>query len=103
MQRRAATLVDALQEAQRPEADRAVRKRMAEVLDDVERDRNMEPGQDPRSEEHTSELQSSQISYAVFCLKKKKQTIRSVRCDAPSLDTVASMKALVSCLCAVSI
>src|SRR2546430_6694176 len=24
-----------------------------------------------RSEEHTSELQSSQISYAVFCLKKK--------------------------------
>src|SRR5213080_1266624 len=28
----------------------------------------------PRSEEHTSELQShSGISYAVFCLKKKKQ------------------------------
>src|SRR5210317_283378 len=28
----------------------------------------------PRSEEHTSELQShSEISYAVFCLKKKKQ------------------------------
>src|SRR3712207_7348518 len=26
----------------------------------------------PRSEEHTSELQSRQISYAVFCLKKKK-------------------------------
>src|SRR5689334_12290659 len=26
-----------------------------------------------RSEEHTSELQSSQISYAVFCLKKKTQ------------------------------
>ena len=27
----------------------------------------------PRSEEHTSELQShSEISYAVFCLKKKK-------------------------------
>src|SRR3712207_9465591 len=25
-----------------------------------------------RSEEHTSELQSRQISYAVFCLKKKK-------------------------------
>src|SRR5205085_11057059 len=34
------------------------------------------PGPPPRawrSEEHTSELQSSQISYAVFCLKKKKQ------------------------------
>src|SRR3546814_6184003 len=30
-----------------------------------------------RSEEHTSELQSlMRISYAVFCLKKKTQTIR---------------------------
>src|SRR3546814_10588064 len=30
---------------------------------------------DPRSEEHTSELQSlMRISYAVFCLKKKRQT-----------------------------
>src|SRR3546814_7649190 len=30
----------------------------------------------PRSEEHTSELQSlMRISYAVFCLKKKKTTI----------------------------
>src|SRR3546814_8967309 len=29
----------------------------------------------PRSEEHTSELQSlMRISYAVFCMKKKKQT-----------------------------
>src|SRR2546430_6037734 len=26
-----------------------------------------------RSEEHTSELRHSQISYAVFCLKKKKE------------------------------
>src|SRR5688572_32234911 len=26
-----------------------------------------------RSEEHTSELQSQSISYAVFCLKKKKR------------------------------
>src|SRR3546814_8988888 len=33
------------------------------------------PGTAPRSEEHTSELQSlMRISYAVFCLKKKKQT-----------------------------
>src|SRR3546814_7068426 len=31
------------------------------------------PGPGPRSEEHTSELQSlMRISYAVFCLKKKK-------------------------------
>src|SRR3546814_5676627 len=33
----------------------------------------------PRSEEHTSELQSlMRISYAVFCLKKKKMIIYSV-------------------------
>src|SRR3546814_8159350 len=33
---------------------------------------------DGRSEEHTSELQSlMRISYAVFCLKKKKQTRKS--------------------------
>src|SRR3546814_2418070 len=33
------------------------------------------PVRRPRSEEHTSELQSlMRISYAVFCLKKKKQT-----------------------------
>src|SRR3546814_7262460 len=34
-----------------------------------------------RSEEHTSELQSlMRISYAVFCLKKKKQTHRDITC-----------------------
>src|SRR3546814_9030086 len=33
-----------------------------------------------RSEEHTSELQSlMRISYAVFCLKKKKQTLPSIK------------------------
>src|SRR3546814_3959019 len=33
------------------------------------------PGVSSRSEEHTSELQSlMRISYAVFCLKKKKKT-----------------------------
>src|SRR3546814_9071915 len=32
-----------------------------------------------RSEEHTSELQSlMRISYAVFCLKKKKQTVSNI-------------------------
>src|SRR6266571_9177083 len=31
-----------------------------------------------RSEEHTSELQSHVISYAVFCLKKKKKTYHLV-------------------------
>src|SRR5881409_3637978 len=39
--------------------------------------------QRPRSEEHTSELQSqSHISYAVFCLKKKKKACRSGLEDA---------------------
>src|SRR5690348_17729748 len=31
-----------------------------------------------RSEEHTSELQYPSISYAVFCLKKKSMSIRTV-------------------------
>src|SRR3546814_5974484 len=36
----------------------------------------------PRSEEHTSELQSlMRISYAVFCLKKKKKTKTSRKID----------------------
>src|SRR3546814_3398668 len=35
--------------------------------------------EDFRSEEHTSELQSlMRISYAVFCLKKKKNTINTI-------------------------
>src|SRR3546814_8074846 len=35
--------------------------------------KNAAPGEGGRSEEHTSELQSlMRISYAVFCLKKKK-------------------------------
>src|SRR2546430_10467098 len=31
-----------------------------------------------RSEEHTSELQSQSISYAVFCLKKKKKCVHEI-------------------------
>src|SRR3546814_4181609 len=39
-----------------------------------------EHGADGRSEEHTSELQSlMRISYAVFCLKKKKQKSRTTQ------------------------
>src|SRR3546814_9881994 len=35
---------------------------------------------DPRSEEHTSELQSlMRLSYAVFCLKKKTQTTPNIQ------------------------
>src|SRR3546814_4547014 len=44
-----------------------------------------DPAADTRSEEHTSELQSlMRISYAVFCLKKKKAIIKGPRtyvCD----------------------
>src|SRR5210317_2422123 len=40
---------------------------------------------DVRSEEHTSERQShSEISYAVFCLKKKNIEDRAAACDAGS-------------------
>src|SRR3546814_9554382 len=46
-------------------------------IDDVE---EYWHGQTPRSEEHTSELQSlMRISYAVFCLKKKQnQTLNQL-------------------------
>src|SRR3546814_10078713 len=43
-----------------------------------EADEQREATPEPRSEEHTSELQSLiRISYAVFCLKKQKITTRS--------------------------
>src|SRR3546814_1347380 len=42
-----------------------------------------------RSEEHTSELQSlMRISYAVFCLKKKKKTIQSIRTTYTTSETI---------------
>src|SRR3546814_4909436 len=41
----------------------------------------------PRSEEHTSELQSlMRISYAVFCLKKKKHNITPVKYNSTRVD-----------------
>src|SRR5207237_9162153 len=51
---------------------------LKEVVDDVCRgivpaERFVEWKHRARSEEHTSELQSHLISYAVFCLKKKKK------------------------------
>ncbi len=43
----------------------------------------------PRSEEHTSELQShSFISYAVFCLKKKKNTTKSEEHSLKSIQYI---------------
>src|SRR3546814_5429941 len=47
------------------------------VPKDLITDMSQRAEQIERSEEHTSELQSlMRISYAVFCLKKKKQTTR---------------------------
>src|SRR6188474_3719749 len=52
-------------------------------------------GRGGRSEEHTSELQSrNDISYAVFCLKKKKKNnARPRRATASSRETRASWTA----------
>src|SRR3546814_3649379 len=49
---------------------------LVECLDGrLDRDGVQPRPQQPRSEEHTSELQSlMRISYAVFCLKKKKKS-----------------------------
>src|SRR3546814_3551034 len=57
-------------------------------------DREMRPARDRhrqreyRSEEHTSELQSlMRISYAVFCLKKKKHEITKTQCNRMKTKT----------------
>src|SRR3546814_7324401 len=50
--------------------------------------RHARPGLQPRSEEHTSELQSlMRISYAVFCLKKKKKRTPKTYRIQPDLKT----------------
>src|SRR3546814_3033374 len=46
-----------------------------------------------RSEEHTSELQSlMRISYAVFCLKKKKKPITKPRCTEAGRQQTTTYK-----------
>src|SRR3712207_6971457 len=69
---------DLLLVAARQRADRRLRRPATDVelLDPrlgVLRDRVEPQGGPARSEEHTSELQHANISYAVFCLKKKKK------------------------------
>src|SRR3546814_1657171 len=50
-------------------------------LEDIRRALRQLLGNIPRSEEHTSELQSlMRISYAVFCLKKKKNKNKRHEC-----------------------
>src|SRR3989449_8442803 len=60
--------------------DDSLRARLAQGRDAVTRASEFRAccgGSITRSEEHTSELQSDQISYAVFCLKKKKTLART--------------------------
>src|SRR3546814_9252850 len=53
--------------------------RQLAIMLDVETGIRLRVGMSPRSEEHTSELQSlMRISYAVFCLKKKKVTTNNI-------------------------
>src|SRR3546814_5941921 len=77
------TLFRSVQPAVRPRIARRLRRRLLPQRPDLFRpgDEDPDPRRDragpdarraPRSEEHTSELQSlMRISYAVFCLKKK--------------------------------
>src|SRR3546814_9165240 len=54
--------------------DRDLGSFVEELREQVAREVELPPGYWVRSEEHTSELQSlMRISYAVFCLKKKKK------------------------------
>src|SRR3546814_2011683 len=49
----------------------------------------------PRSEEHTSELQSlMRISYAVFCLKKKKPITQQKNCSSNITSTTEQKNAI---------
>src|SRR3546814_4693284 len=66
------------------------------VQDDLDRSRSaasdhrprLEAASGQRSEEHTSELQSlMRISYAVFCLKKKHNTIHQLTYHSPNIIT----------------
>src|SRR3546814_1526776 len=53
---------------------------------------SMRPDEKRRSEEHTSELQSlMRISYAVFCLQKKKQT-HKIRSSPSYTVTITTCK-----------
>src|SRR3546814_8741766 len=55
-----------------------IREQRRDIVEQDARLRKVRYSADMRSEEHTSELQSlMRISYAVFCLKKKKNTMRT--------------------------
>src|SRR3546814_2695196 len=55
--------------------------------DSVQGEAHAEPADQDRSEEHTSELQSlMRISYAVFCLKKKKKPDNNTRQTTQNIE-----------------
>src|SRR3546814_6266752 len=78
----------------RSKHDRAARYHFASMQSDSGRALLLTHGLNPdRSEEHTSELQSlMRISYAVFCLKKKKnrqtKTLTHIQVKQPKINTI---------------
>src|SRR3546814_4705743 len=67
--------------------DRA-RQFFAHVADGQRRRDDVEADAIPRSEEHTSEIQSlMRTSYAVFCLKKKKKTKQIITTEQTKQET----------------
>src|SRR3546814_10478126 len=67
-------LLDAARDGDRGALDRVLATLYQELHSMARRQLAGQHGQTLRSEEHTSELQSlMRISYAVFCLKKKKK------------------------------
>src|SRR3546814_3191729 len=65
-------------EAGRKPLERAAAIGVAGIVIDRKAEVASEVDEEQRSEEHTSELQSlMRISYAVFCLKKKKKRTRT--------------------------
>src|SRR5690349_23430694 len=57
-----------------------------------DRDRDRPRRRPQESEEHTSELQSVEISYAVFCLKKKKKNVSFPYSELP--DNISRLPSL---------
>src|SRR5690606_41412012 len=64
----------------------------------AQRPEHADAGALARSEEHTSELSHVKISYAVFCLKKKKEvnTMRRDRMEEPDLQPIGKPDELIT-------
>src|SRR3546814_3464317 len=85
--RAAAAVRSRLPVVQHPAAEHRQRRRKVH-----RRHRGADRRQRPRSEEHTSELQSlMRISYAVFCLKKKKKNTNTTTVPLADINKIAHM------------